>query len=74
MKDSGVLITHARVGELAVQAHTLDHCVVQELLLDGTDPTLNRRCTESDRDPETHLFGGEVVHSIQLHLGMRERG
>jgi hypothetical protein len=37
LKDGGTLIvpTLARVGELAVHAHTLDRCGVQELLLDG---------------------------------------
>jgi hypothetical protein len=43
LKDGGTLIapTLARVGELAVQAHTLDRCSVQELLLDGADPLLH---------------------------------
>jgi hypothetical protein len=37
LKDGGTLIvlTLARVGELADQAHTLDRCGVEELLLDG---------------------------------------
>jgi hypothetical protein len=42
-KDGGTLIapTLTRAGELAVQAHTLDRCSVEELLLDGADSHLH---------------------------------
>jgi hypothetical protein len=43
LKDGGTLIvlTLARVDELAVQAHTLDQCIIEELLLDDADPLLH---------------------------------
>jgi hypothetical protein len=43
LKDGGMLIapTLARASELVVQAHTLDRCGVEELLLDGVDPLLH---------------------------------
>jgi hypothetical protein len=43
LKDDGMLMepTLARAGELAVQAHTFDRCVVEEPLLDGVEPHLH---------------------------------
>jgi hypothetical protein len=43
LKNGGTLITQtlARAGELAVQAHTLDWCGVEEPLLNGADPYLH---------------------------------
>jgi hypothetical protein len=43
LKDGDTLIapTLARAGELAVQAHTLDQCNIEEPLLDGADPHLH---------------------------------
>jgi hypothetical protein len=39
--DTLIALTLARAGELAVQAHALDRCGVEEPLLDGADPHLH---------------------------------
>jgi hypothetical protein len=63
LKDGGTLIapTLARAGELAVQAHTLDRCGVEESLLDSADPHLHHWFTESFRDGKMHPFDGDIV-------------
>jgi hypothetical protein len=58
----GTLITLARVGELAIQADTLDWRVIEIVPLHAADLFLHSSCKERERDLEGHPFGHEVVH------------
>jgi hypothetical protein len=60
LKDGGTLRDLVS-GELTIQAHALDRCVVEEPSLDGAYPLLHPLSTESLRDGKVHLFDDDVV-------------